>query len=247
MPTLAELKLIRHKTAQLDEKIQQLERRRANMIITSRHLVDAFRALAGEYAISCDVVALTGKPVNDPKVADPVICNQGDRRLMENENINKADKDVLNRIAHSLQMTGDLRVYMLFGKENINPLPRPKIQTVGNLKYLKDITHVKDVVTTVLEYRAFLANVDDPNPMTVTERWNEENGQGTSDHLQVFAYQSLPDSPVDTVRQSFFCLSSFCSKIIICVVLFKVSSIDSNFLKTLMSMLNCPMIGNKFF
>ncbi|EFP04070.1 hypothetical protein CRE_27608 [Caenorhabditis remanei] len=190
MLTLAELKLIRHKTAQLDEKIQQMERRRANMIITSRHLVDAFRALAGEYAINCDVVALTGKPVNDPKVANPVICNQGDRRLMENEN---------------------------------------------------------DVVTTVLEYRAFLANVDDPNPMTVSERWNEENGQETSDHLQVFAYQPLPDSPVDTARQSFFCLSSFCSKIIICVVLFKVSSIDSNFLKALMSMLNCPMIGNKFF
>ena len=31
MLTLAELKLIRHKTAQLDEKIQQMERRRANV------------------------------------------------------------------------------------------------------------------------------------------------------------------------------------------------------------------------
>ncbi|EFO94253.1 hypothetical protein CRE_30166 [Caenorhabditis remanei] len=50
-----------------------------------------------------DIIALTGKPVNDPKVANPVICNQGNRKLMENENINKADKDVLNRMAQCLQ------------------------------------------------------------------------------------------------------------------------------------------------
>ncbi|KAF1768353.1 hypothetical protein GCK72_000165 [Caenorhabditis remanei] len=52
-----------------------------------------------------DIIALTGKLVNDPKVANPVICNQGNRKLMENENINKADKDVLNHLAQCLHFS----------------------------------------------------------------------------------------------------------------------------------------------
>ncbi|KAF1768355.1 hypothetical protein GCK72_000167 [Caenorhabditis remanei] len=52
-----------------------------------------------------EIIALTGKPVNDPKVANPVICNQGNRKLMENENLNKADKDALNRVAQCLHFS----------------------------------------------------------------------------------------------------------------------------------------------